>query len=63
MSLLFGNLVQDFVTFGTTLEESKAGNAAAAAQLPAAAAEFRHIASKDAASLVYIGEQIRIVEC
>jgi hypothetical protein len=60
MSLLFGNLTQDFVTFGMTLSEAKIGNATAAAQLPAAAAEFRHTTYKDAASLVYIGKLIRM---
>lgn len=55
MSLLFGNLTQDFVNFGETLELSKAGNATATAALPAAAAHFRHTAANDASYLVYIG--------
>jgi ATP-binding cassette, subfamily B (MDR/TAP), member 1 len=60
MTLVFGNLVQAFVTFGTTLAEAKAGNAADQAHLPAAAAAFRHTATKDATILVYIGELIRV---
>lgn len=55
MSLLFGNLTQDFVNFGETLEMANAGNATAAAALPAAAAHFRSTASNDASYLVYIG--------
>lgn len=56
MSLLFGNLTQDFVNFGTVVAEGKAGNAAAQASVPAAAAHFRLTASHDASYLVYIGE-------
>jgi ATP-binding cassette subfamily B (MDR/TAP) protein 1 len=55
MSLLFGNLTQDFVSFGTTLAQVKVGNATAQAELPARAAEFRHTSAKDASYLVYIG--------
>lgn len=55
MSLLFGNLTQDFVNFGQTIERANAGDAAAAAAIPAAAASFRHTAANDASYLVYIG--------
>jgi len=55
MTLIFGNLVQSFVSFGTRLSEAKAGDPTAQAQLPAAAAAFRHVAAKDATILVYIG--------
>jgi ATP-binding cassette, subfamily B (MDR/TAP), member 1 len=60
MTLIFGNLVQSFVGFGIALEEAKAGDTSAQAQLPVAAAAFRHIAASDAAKLVYIGELIRM---
>jgi len=56
MTLIFGNLVQSFVNFGTTLTKIKAGDSAAQAELPAATASFWHIAAKDAATLVYISE-------
>jgi ATP-binding cassette, subfamily B (MDR/TAP), member 1 len=56
MTLIFGNLVQSFVNFGTTLSEAKAGDTAAQARLPASAAAFRHVAANDASKLVYIGE-------
>ncbi|KAF9242528.1 P-loop containing nucleoside triphosphate hydrolase protein [Melanogaster broomeanus] len=63
MSLLFGNLTQDFVDFGdaqlTYYEELQTGNATAiaAAQqaLDAAAAGFRRNAAADASYLVYMG--------
>jgi len=56
MTLIFGNLVQSFVVFGTSVAEAKTGDAAAQAKIPAAAAAFRHTAANDAAILVYIGE-------
>jgi hypothetical protein len=56
MSLVFGNLVQSFVNFGTSIAELKAGDPNAQVQLSAAA--FRRTAAGDAAILVYIGELI-----
>ena len=58
MSLLFGNLTNDFVRFSITLEETRKGNAAAAAALPAATANFKRVAANDASYLVYIGAYI-----
>ncbi|KAG5648338.1 hypothetical protein DXG03_004910 [Asterophora parasitica] len=55
MSLLFGNLTQDFVNFGTTLELAKLGNQTAIDDVPHAAATFRKTAALDASYLVYIG--------
>ncbi|KAF9242534.1 P-loop containing nucleoside triphosphate hydrolase protein [Melanogaster broomeanus] len=63
MSLLFGNLTEDFVVFGnaesTYYQDLQSGNASAiaAAQqaLDAAAAGFRHSAASDATYLVCIG--------
>ncbi|KAF9242532.1 P-loop containing nucleoside triphosphate hydrolase protein [Melanogaster broomeanus] len=63
MSLLFGNLTEDFVVFGnaesTYYQDLQSGNASeiAAAQqvLDAAAAGFRHNAALDATYLVCIG--------
>ncbi|KZT11907.1 P-loop containing nucleoside triphosphate hydrolase protein [Laetiporus sulphureus 93-53] len=55
MSLLFGNLTEAFVTFGTTAAEAKSGNSTATDELPAAASHFRHTAANDASYLVYIG--------
>ena len=54
MSIIFGNLTQDFVTFGTALQGVSDGTATEA-DVQAAAAGFRHSASHDALILVYIG--------
>lgn len=55
MTLLFGNLTQQFVQFGQTLLRAQEGDAAAQEQLPVAAAAFRHAAAKDAGYLAVIG--------
>lgn len=55
MALLFGNLTNDFVRFSVILEESRKGDAAAAAALPEATASFKRVAAADASYLVYIG--------
>ncbi|KAG1732478.1 P-loop containing nucleoside triphosphate hydrolase protein [Suillus lakei] len=63
MTLVFGNLTQDFVTFGLAENEyyqslqSTDANVIEQAQaaLDIAASEFRHSANLDAAYLVYIG--------
>ncbi|GJE98503.1 multidrug resistance-associated ABC transporter [Phanerochaete sordida] len=58
MSLLFGRLTQDFVNFGTVMASANAAGPAgdqARADLPAAAAAFRHSAALNASYLVYIG--------
>ncbi|KAG2008663.1 multidrug resistance protein 1 [Coprinopsis cinerea AmutBmut pab1-1] len=55
MSLLFGNLTQDFVNFATVVGEAQAGNTTAAALVPEAAASFRRVAALDASYLCYIG--------
>jgi ATP-binding cassette subfamily B (MDR/TAP) protein 1 len=63
MSLLFGNLTQEFVLFAAAelqyAQETQSGNATATAAarqaLDAAAASFRHNAAEDALYLVCIG--------
>ncbi|TBU45834.1 P-loop containing nucleoside triphosphate hydrolase protein [Dichomitus squalens] len=55
MSLLFGRLTQDFVTFGTDVINAQNGVAGAAEDLPIAAAHFKHSAALNASYLVYIG--------
>lgn len=55
MSLLFGNLTKDFVNFTMLTFASDAGDAAATAAIPEAAAAFRRVAALDASYLVYIG--------
>ena len=61
MSLIFGNLTQDFVTFGLVLEQGRAGNSTGAAKLPEVAANFRRAAALDALHLVFIGVFFRSV--
>lgn len=58
MSLLFGNLTQDFVEFETVLGMAKSGNATAQANVPGAAAHFKHSSALDASYLVYIGVSV-----
>lgn len=55
MSLIFGNLTQQFVVFGQTVTLANSGDAAAKASLPGVAAAFRTTAAQDASYLVYIG--------
>jgi ATP-binding cassette, subfamily B (MDR/TAP), member 1 len=56
MSLIFGNLTQQFVAFGAAVSEAKGGDAdaSAAARIPAAVAAFRRTSARDASYLVYI---------
>ena len=57
MSLLFGNLTQDFVSFGLAENAymQDVNNATALQQLELSAAQFRHSASSDALYLVCLG--------
>jgi len=55
MSLLFGNLTQQFVNFTQLIYKADSGDPGAADQLPAAAAHFRHEAGMLAVYLVCIG--------
>ena len=65
MSLLFGRLTQNIVQFGMTLNKANdptnPDRAQAQADLPAAAASFRHASSLNASYLTYIGEYSREV--
>ncbi|KAI0073491.1 P-loop containing nucleoside triphosphate hydrolase protein [Panus rudis PR-1116 ss-1] len=55
MSLLFGNLTQDFVNFQIVEQSLDPNDPQSAAKLDQAAAAFRHTAALDASYLVYIG--------
>lgn len=57
MSLLFGRLTENFVTFGTMLASGNSDPA----QLAAAAASFRQAAALNASYLVYIGKELTIL--
>ncbi|KAL5524544.1 hypothetical protein ACEPAF_9684 [Sanghuangporus sanghuang] len=54
MSIIFGNLTEAFVDFGTALQGVGDGSATTE-QLEDSAANFRHVAALDASYLVYIG--------
>ncbi|KAI0059986.1 P-loop containing nucleoside triphosphate hydrolase protein [Artomyces pyxidatus] len=55
MSLLFGNLTQDFVSFGEAVAAANPNDPASIDALHASAANFRRIAANDASYLTYIG--------
>ena len=57
MALLFGDLTQQFVSFGSaqSVYYQDPNNATAVQELQAAAAQFRSTAALDASYLVYIG--------
>ena len=58
MSLMFGNLTQDFVNFSTVIQNVNPNDPQSSAQVEEAAARFRHVAALDASYLVYIGAWI-----
>ena len=58
MSLLFGNLTQDFVSFANASNNINSNDPDSTAKLDQAAANFRHIAAKDASYLTYIGPSL-----
>jgi hypothetical protein len=55
MSLLFGNLVQDFVNFTVALQNINPNDPQSSANARDAAEAFRNVAAKDASYLTYIG--------
>ncbi|KAI0261288.1 P-loop containing nucleoside triphosphate hydrolase protein [Gloeopeniophorella convolvens] len=55
ISLLFGNLTQDFVVFGAAVTALDPNNPDSVARLDSTAATFRRTAAKDASYLAYIG--------
>ncbi|TFK28078.1 multidrug resistance protein 1 [Coprinopsis marcescibilis] len=55
MSLLFGNLTQEFINFGTVVEKARQGIPGFAEQVPVAADSFKRAAANNASYLVYIG--------
>ena len=62
MSLIFGRIAQDFVTFQITRALAEQGDPAAIAQLPTVAEDFRKSASLNATYLVYIGISLSPVD-
>ena len=58
MSLLFGNLTQDFVAFASASNNINPNDPDSITKLDQAAEKFRHIAAKDASYLTYIGPSL-----
>jgi ATP-binding cassette, subfamily B (MDR/TAP), member 1 len=61
MSLLFGRLALDFVTFAVIVASAKTGDARAQAELPIFAAGFRHDAALNSSYLAFIGANRMII--
>jgi ATP-binding cassette subfamily B (MDR/TAP) protein 1 len=55
MSLLFGYLIQDFVNFGTAIQNIDPNDPQSFMDVDEAAKRFRHVAAQDASYLVCIG--------
>jgi ATP-binding cassette subfamily B (MDR/TAP) protein 1 len=55
MSLLFGNLTQNFVTFGQALNNLNPADPQTIANAAAARSSFEHAAAQNAAKLCYLG--------
>jgi len=55
MSLLFGNLTQDFVDFTNAIQSITPDDPQSSVKVNEAASRFRHVAANDASYLTYIG--------
>lgn len=55
MTLLFGDLTQDFVNFYNAIQNISPDDPQSSAKVSEAAAHFRHVAANDASYLTYIG--------
>ncbi|KAH9985634.1 P-loop containing nucleoside triphosphate hydrolase protein [Russula compacta] len=55
MSLLFGSLTQQFVTFASDIQNLNPNDPQSTAKVDQAAARFRHVAAQDASYLTFIG--------
>ncbi|KAI0284634.1 P-loop containing nucleoside triphosphate hydrolase protein [Russula aff. rugulosa BPL654] len=55
MTLLFGDLTQDFVNFYNAIQNISPDDPQSSAKVNEAAAHFRHVAANDASYLTYIG--------
>jgi len=55
MSLLFGNLTQDFINFTNAIRNISPSDPESSTKVNEAASHFRHVAANDASYLTYIG--------
>lgn len=60
MSLLFGNLTQDFINFTNAIQNIDPNDPQSTANVDEVARGFRHVAAKDASYLVYIGAWVLV---
>ena len=60
MTLLFGNLTQDFINFTNVIQNINPDDPQTTAVVEEAARGFRHVAAKDASYLAYIGAQVLV---
>jgi ATP-binding cassette subfamily B (MDR/TAP) protein 1 len=60
MSLIFGNLTQDFVNFSIAIQSINRNDPQSSSLIEEAARNFRHVAAEDASYLTYIGTWIPI---
>ena len=63
MSLLFGNLTQDFINFANAIRDIDPNDPQSIADVDNAARGFRHVAARDASYLTYIGAQFSFERC
>jgi ATP-binding cassette, subfamily B (MDR/TAP), member 1 len=56
MTLLFGNLTQSFIAFGSVIASAQSGNPDDVQMVPQAAAALRKDAAKNATYLILVGE-------
>ena len=61
MSLLLGNLTQDFVSFANASNNINPNNPDSTAKFDQVAVNFRRVAAKDASYLTYIGSSLIIL--
>jgi len=60
MTLIFGNLIQDFINFTNAIQNINPDDPQTTAVVEETARSFRHVAAKDASYLTYIGARVLV---
>ena len=60
MTLIFGNLTQDFLNFSNAIQNINPNDPQTTATVEEAARDFRHVAAQDASYLTYIGAGVLV---
>ena len=60
MTLIFGNLTQDFLNFSNAIQNVNPNDPQTTATVEEAARDFRHVAAQDASYLTYIGARVLV---